>query len=1069
MFKFIAIIAFLATIPLTGALELINGTFQAWDHGRQSPAGWKNQTSAISSVEPADDGGAKIEITAAYRLHSALVQGRAVTGNAGWLRFTAHIVADLPDMAYLEVKLFKNNRRLKRLASGFNPGRPAMASLDFNTADADRIELACRLAADTKFLGKSAVFRNLRLVPGRDPERTIPFKTGEIRPDEFTNCSPTTTVEMSAKTLSIQVDKPDRFHSAVRLQLDSIPPSQDFHFAADAISNRSMNGYISAKLFRNGREIGRKESTSASPQKKRLFIDFNTGNADLIVLLCRVRQNRDDIGTQVQFEKLRIGEGNYQPADVSVQAKLECVPRYENCSVYINRCQAKNSRTFSGQVQYRKSGSERWLAAPPLVYIPDEKAARSSILKLDENTAYDVQIILDDAGRRETITGGFRTLHSQLPVAKTIVLGPDNFRGRLTPTESGSPDGYIRYTAQPGFVLDGSGDGEDVIHLENLHHLILDGLIVRGGKRFGITVAGSENIAIRNCDIARFGRTGTPDLSIGYKYCVDGEALRDIAGIRIVDSGKLLIERNYIHDTLGKTCPWFYSHPDGPFGILLQSTGGITLRYNDIIGSDRFRWNDVIGGYYNDSAFGSFYRDASIYGNFLAFANDDGIELDGGQMNCRFYQNRVEGTLCGVSTAPCLLGPVYIFENLFCNPGDEFQVANVALKNNFGSFGKGQLQYFNNTACGNWSGYSGYYSIPVKLSHPNELKALTRNNIFAITGEFYDPGAFVLPNDFDFNLFWNPSNPPTALIASALSQALSTGNDSQSLTNDPKFVDPASGDFRLSPDSPAVGAGSPVRGLFEEKPDIGALQSGGLQQLPYRPTDLETSQAHLAFTWPDTTQTIRVGVSGKHDVTFAVRQPENNDFFSVTPATGVAKPHQPAELRITLHPENMPDAKVYSGAFLIRDSQGYTRPISVRADFRGDTANVKKRRQTVVYGTVSPQDKDGKCIVEFDLPKSGDYFLFGFMSRTSTYALMRRIEGGGVFRRTRFYGVVGDKQPAWHAISVNLYTRNPYLPTTFPKGRSSFEIMPRQGAPYKIERIALAPSPEAMLDSPLVE
>ena len=895
---------------------------------------------------------------------------------------------------------------------------------------------------------------------------TLPLKTGTISPEAFTNCSDSTSVDTEAGKVRIRVDKAARYDSSFCLKLTEIPLDRSFHFTADTSSSRNMNGYLSVKLFRDGREIGRNESTYAVVRKKRLFVDFNTGNADQIELLCRVKQGRIDIGTEVSFENLIIEEGRHQNPEKTTQPRFTCVPGYENCSIYINHCTAVDSSEFFGRVKCRKKGDDGWKTAPPLVYIPDERTARSSIFRLNENTEYDLQITIVDAGENEIINGHFQTKTTKLPISKEIILGPTNFSGRLIPTESGTPNGYIRYSAEPGFILKGAEGLEDVIHLEDLHHIILDGLTIRGGKRFGITVSGSENISILNCDISQFGQEGTPVLSMGYKYCAEGETLRDIAGIRIVDSGRMLIERNFIHDTRGKTCPWFYSHPDGPFGILLYSTGDVTLRYNDIIGSDEFRWNDVIGGYYNGSEFGSFYRDASIYGNFLAFANDDGIELDGGQMNCRFYRNRVEGTLCGISTAPCLLGPTYIFENLFCNPGDEFQVANYALKNNFASYGKGQLQYFNNTIHGCWSGFSGYYSIPTKLDYPNELKALTRNNIFNITGNYYDTGAFSLQNDFNFNLFWNPDN---LISASTLKNALSRGYDADSLTADPEFLDPAAGDFQLSSNSPAIRAGAPIPGLFEDKPNIGALQAE-LSQLPYRPSPLAASKNQLNFTYESKThnQKIHIKVTGSQAEKFTIKQPVNNDFFLVSPSTGTAVPGRDAELSITLRPEHTPGAKVYSGAFLVCDARGYTRPVSVRADLRGNITKVHTSRRSVIYGQVSKMDKTGKCFIEFDVQSPGNYFLFGYMSQTPLDVMMKRA-GDKASQRTRFYGITGSSQTTWHAISSALYTTVPYLPTHFTKGKHTLAITPYRGMPYKIERIALAAAPEEMLYSPFTE
>ena len=77
----------------------------------------------------------------------------------------------------------------------------------------------------------------------------------------------------------------------------------------------------------------------------------------------------------------------------------------------------------------------------------------------------------------------------------------------------------------------------------------------------------------------------------------------------------------------------------------------------NFVGSDEHRWNDVIESSNNSAADGGFFRDSDISGNFLAFGNDDGVELEGGGMNVRFYRNKIEGTTCGISTGACMTVP----------------------------------------------------------------------------------------------------------------------------------------------------------------------------------------------------------------------------------------------------------------------------------------------------------------------------------------------------------------------------------------------------------------------------
>ena len=55
----------------------------------------------------------------------------------------------------------------------------------------------------------------------------------------------------------------------------------------------------------------------------------------------------------------------------------------------------------------------------------------------------------------------------------------------------------------------------------------------------------------------------------------------------------------------------------------------------------------------------------------MAYANDDLIEIDGGQQNVLVYGNEMEQGYAGISIAPNLLGPSYIFHNHIHNLGDE--------------------------------------------------------------------------------------------------------------------------------------------------------------------------------------------------------------------------------------------------------------------------------------------------------------------------------------------------------------------------------------------------------------
>jgi hypothetical protein len=92
--------------------------------------------------------------------------------------------------------------------------------------------------------------------------------------------------------------------------------------------------------------------------------------------------------------------------------------------------------------------------------------------------------------------------------------------------------------------------------------------------------------------------------------------------------------------------------------------------------------------------------------------------------------------------------------------------------------------------------------------------AIRRNMLYNTRdrGAFYDqgpnprlPDAWAKESDADFNIFFSPENPK--LATRALERGQGDGIDIHSLATDPLFVDPANGDFRVKPNSPALKLG----------------------------------------------------------------------------------------------------------------------------------------------------------------------------------------------------------------------------------------------------------------------
>ncbi|MDX9979289.1 MAG: right-handed parallel beta-helix repeat-containing protein, partial [Lentisphaeria bacterium] len=370
---------------------------------------------------------------------------------------------------------------------------------------------------------------------------------------------------------------------------------------------------------------------------------------------------------------------------------FEAVPLFNACAFYF-----PSPRRDSLAVSYRQVGGP-WQRAFATPYITEDSMYRGSIVDLAEDTAYELRLADGDGTVLAETT--FRTWASEVPVARTVVLDETNFDGHLQIRESGSPEGWIRYTAKPGFVLRNDRTGP-LLELERAKYILLDGLTLRGGLKDAIAIRRCEHIRVVNCDIAGWGRIGTQRFDRdGVFYTEEGGAINWDTAILVSRSLGTVVERCYVHDPVTTANSWYYSHPAGPQAVGIDKPRSTVLRYNDFIGSDEHRWNDAVEGAGNFHPDGGFNRDADIYGNLMCFANDDAIEIDGGQINVRVHRNLFEGCLCGVSIQGCMAGPSYVFRNLLKNMGDERGMAGQTIKTSSNGSGKSAVSFlFANTS-----------------------------------------------------------------------------------------------------------------------------------------------------------------------------------------------------------------------------------------------------------------------------------------------------------------------------------------------------------------------------------
>jgi hypothetical protein len=412
-------------------------------------------------------------------------------------------------------------------------------------------------------------------------------------------------------------------------------------------------------------------------------------------------------------------------------------PTYENAGIYW-----KTPESGECRIRYRKDNSPVWKEGLDLVYDARDNEYRGSIIKLDPDTGYIVELSTNSATTELT----FRTRRDNFPVGRTTFLPEGESDRTIVITESGTPDAYHLVTVPH--------NSKSVLNLKNVYdygididadYVIVRGAEIRNPRIHGIFIRRNRHdIIIEQCYITFWGRIGGP---ITYGNVEGG-----------MDSGiwaengtwNLTIQRNLIEDPRGASNDWTTGHPAGPQGIsVIQSLGGNVIRYNDIVSTEDHGYNDAIGGSSNYSDVGNMNRDSDIYGNYIRNVWDDAIEVEGANMNVRIYGNYMDKFFMGIATAATTRGPLYIFRNV---AGE----SRIGHRNTQGGsfiktgerepFAGGRKFIFHNTTLQP----NGVFHIFTSHVNPN---CITRNNIFDAPGRLATDREKEPASDYDYDYF----------------------------------------------------------------------------------------------------------------------------------------------------------------------------------------------------------------------------------------------------------------------------------------------------------------------------
>lgn len=368
------------------------------------------------------------------------------------------------------------------------------------------------------------------------------------------------------------------------------------------------------------------------------------------------------------------------PATAANADEYRIVPLMQSASITLYN-QSENS---AAEIQFKAQNDTQWQQGLALQWEPIQGALSGSIVYLQPDTDYLVKVILSE--NNELLSEqeySFKTRAESPPIdPEKIYYLSDIYQGGQLNLETlgieGSANGWAKIIGD-GVTVQAEENDDAAIYLGRQNYVMLENVTTKGGERYGIQGYKGHHIWIKGCDVSAYGRIADEYRNgKGYETANNTGLINYDSGIYLERSGVVVIEDCEIHSPNGKANSWEYGHPSGPNAFQIWGkhdteaySGQYIVRNNRFYGTPENRFNDVIEGRSNFRRSGAFVRDSAIYNNYLAYANDDLIEIDGGQANVLVYNNEMTQGYCGISTAPNMIGPSYVFHNYIHDLGDE--------------------------------------------------------------------------------------------------------------------------------------------------------------------------------------------------------------------------------------------------------------------------------------------------------------------------------------------------------------------------------------------------------------
>lgn len=402
----------------------------------------------------------------------------------------------------------------------------------------------------------------------------------------------------------------------------------------------------------------------------------------------------------------------------SIEAEpVVITPLYHSASVTLNSANKKALYLM----QYKERSVSNWLTSS-LDYDISSDTFTTSLLNLKEDMNYEVRIF---KGSYYNKTGyyTFSTKGKPSFLAKNTYNLSDIYDGGVLDLVAldikGDENNWVKIINDNNTVISTTDEFENAINIGSNSYLYFENITINGGGKNGVSSDKAHHIWFNGCNISNWGRESHYEKN-GFFYAKEDDTspINYDSAFALIRTGVVTIENCEVHSPRSKANNWGTGHPYGANAFLVHALhpevafqGQIVIRNNQFYGTDEHRFNDVIESRDNGSSLGGFIRDSAIYDNYLAYANDDIIEIDGSQNNVLIYNNEIEQGFCGISALPNRQGPSYIFNNYIHNLGDDRDKAWAAIKlGGLVSRPAGKVNIFNNLINSNNNGiaYAGY-------------------------------------------------------------------------------------------------------------------------------------------------------------------------------------------------------------------------------------------------------------------------------------------------------------------------------------------------------------------------